>query len=360
MANRHKVLLVIPHLGGGGAERVIANLARGLDQDHFVVHLCIIAPHDASGHTFPSSVFIHALGARRVRSGARNLLRLIWSLKPAVILAGMAHLNLLVLLLKPFLPRPSRIIVRQNGSLAGCKHLRWFRVLYPKADAIVCQTAAMAAEVSTSLKTYNAHVLPNPVDVIQIRRRPLSSPRLWEGPGPHLLAVGRLSHEKGFDLLLSAFSAFRSLFPSSDLVILGEGRERPSLERLAHILGLRDAVRMPGYVQEPAIWFLGATLFVLPSREECMPNALLEAAAGGLPLVTTRASAGLVDLLHDRKGVWVAPSISSQAIEATMREAIHALEPGERFPHEWVETFGLERAVTAYQALIEKLAVSSS
>ena len=166
------------------------------------------------------------------------------------------------------------------------------------------QTPAMAAEMAEAAAAVGkTRVLPNPVDVDQIRKTAARCENRWHGPGPHLLAVGRLSQEKGFDLLLAALARLRRRFPSADLTILGEGRGRPALEMLAWVLGLRQAVRMPGEVELPAEWFRGATLFVLASRDEGLPNALLEAAAGGLPIVSTPTNAGLVDLLEGRPGI---------------------------------------------------------
>ncbi len=114
-AQRPRLLLLIPHLGGGGAERVTALLARGLSPAKYDVHLGLVTqsgmvtpvkliPHE-NGDIEACEVRVHALGARRVRGGAVRLLRLIRWLKPDVILSGMAHLNFLVLLLRPLFPR---------------------------------------------------------------------------------------------------------------------------------------------------------------------------------------------------------------------------------------------------------------
>lgn len=354
MAQKPIVLLMIPHLGGGGAERVIALLTSGLDRERFNVHLCLVTQRDAAGYDLPPWVTVHAIGARRVRRGAWKLLRLVRRLEPDLILAGMAHLNLLMLLLRPLFPRRTRLIVRQNGSLLAAHGRRWYRLLYPKADAVVCQSDAMAMEVRESTgMDRKTHVLPNPVDVEQIRGAVRGAQENWSGPGPHLLAIGRLAPEKGFDLLLAAFAELRARFPSADLTILGDGRDRLMLEFLARLLGLGAAVRLAGEVDHPEAWFAGATLFVLASRREAMPNAVLEAAAGGLPIVATRASRGLTDLVDGERGVWLAGEISAEGIGAALRCALENLEPGQRFAHAWVDAFGKERAIAAYEALIE-------
>ena len=100
-AKHVRILLLIPHLGGGGAEQVTALLARGLSREKYELHLGLITQSCADAAAFPPWVTIHSLGATRVRGGAVRLVRLVRRLRPDVILSGMAHLNFLVLLLRP-------------------------------------------------------------------------------------------------------------------------------------------------------------------------------------------------------------------------------------------------------------------
>src|ERR1700722_16948006 len=151
MTKRPRILLLIPHLGGGGAEQVTALLARGLSRRKYELHLALVTQTDPRTKELPWRVGIHALGASRVRSSAFRLLRLIRQLKPDLVLSGMAHLNFLVLLLRPFFLRATRVLVRQNptvpaalasGDLPRYTHLI-YRFLYPRADRVICQTPAM-------------------------------------------------------------------------------------------------------------------------------------------------------------------------------------------------------------------------
>jgi glycosyltransferase involved in cell wall biosynthesis len=92
---------------------------------------------------------------------------------------------------------------------------------------------------------------------------------------------------------------------------------------------------------------------VLSSRHEGMPNALLEAAAAGLPIVALPASGGVADLLRDQPGTWLAREVSSTALAASLLEALADLRPGQRFTHEFIEPFRKDRAIHAYEDLIE-------
>jgi glycosyltransferase involved in cell wall biosynthesis len=364
MPQRPTVLLLIPHLGGGGAERVTALLTTGLSPGKYNLHLALITQRKKDLQPMPAWVAVHGLAAHRVRAAGFRLLRLVHQLKPALILSGMAHLNFLVLLLRPFFPRKTRVLIRQNGTVSAALKSGQlpfytsflYRFLYSRADQIICQTAAMATDLAqhSHFRDTRLAVLPNPVGVDAIRAFVPGRASRWPGPGPHLLAVGRLTHEKGFDLLLQAFSSLRAQFPHAHLTIVGVGPDGRALLALCRALGLESSVSFVGHVPQPEVYFPGASVFVLASRHEGLPNALLEAAAGGLPIVALPASAGLIDLLSGQLGVWLAAETSSEALAASMRTALRSLKTGQRFAHAWVDRFRLGPVLQRYEALIDE------
>lgn len=360
---RPRILLLIPHLGGGGAERVTALLTRNLSANKYELHLGVMTQGETDLKEMSFPVPVHALGARRVRDGAFRLLKLVYQLKPEMILSGMFHLNFLVLLLRPLFPAGTRVLARQNGTVSSSLtfgELPWYtrllyRLLYRRADRIICQTRAMAEDLTheLGLKESRLAVLPNPVDVEGIRKSIGEERAEWNGPGPNLLAVGRLSREKGFDVLLHALVPVREKHPSASLLIAGSGPEEASLKAERHALGLDAAVHFAGYVERPWRYFAEATLFVLSSRHEGLPNALLEAAAAGVPIVALPASGGVTELVGGQPGVWLAAQISSETLAASLLAALESLRPGERFTHSFVEQFRLDRAIEDYEKLID-------
>jgi glycosyltransferase involved in cell wall biosynthesis len=364
MQRRPKVLLLIPHLGGGGAERVIELLARGLSLEKYEVHLGLITQAESGGASLPSRVQVHALGARRVRAATRPLLRLVRRVKPDLILSGIFHLNFLVLLLRPFFPAGTRVLVRQNSTASSALNfggLPWYtrllyRLLYQRAERVICQTQAMAADLARELGVDEDRlaVLPNPVDVEGVRGSIGHGALRQEDSAPLLLAVGRLSREKGFDLLLRAMAAVRGEYPGVSLVIAGTGAEDAALKADCHALGLDDMVRFAGYLAHPWRLFPQAALFVLPSRHEGLPNALLEAATAGLPIVAMPACEGLTELLRDQPGVWLAAEVTAEALATALLSALCKLQPGERFAHPFVDAFRFDRALQAYESLIDQ------
>jgi glycosyltransferase involved in cell wall biosynthesis len=360
-----KVLLLIPHLGGGGAERVTATLAQNLSPQRYELHLGLVTQSTCETQSLPNVDAVHALAAPRVRYGVWKILRLIWIVRPAVILSGMAHLNLLVLALRPLFPSRTRVVVRQNAALSatlapwGNSRLsrRIYAAAYKRADMVICQTRQMAEELHRELGIDAAKlvVLFNPVDIPGIRGCSAAETNDARPPGPHLLAIARLAPEKGIDLLLEAFAGVRRRFPSADFEIAGSGSCEPALRARCKILGIEEQVRFLGNVAEPASLFGRASLFVLSSRQEAMPNALLEAAAAGLPIVALPASQGMVELLDGQPGIWLAREISATALENALVDALSAIRSGQRFPHSWIEPFYLKNAIPAYEDVIEQV-----
>ena len=364
---RPRVLLLIPHLGGGGAEGVTARLARGLAPQKYELHLGWVTGQAEGADEFPAEVALHALGARRVRAGAWKLLRLIRRIEPDVVLSGMAHLNFLILMLRPLFPRRTRVIVRQNSTASTDLQSRavpgftsfLYRLLYRRADRVICQSEAMADDLVrvAGADRRRLRVLANPVDVDAIRKRVSAILRCagtgTEPGGPQLLAVGRLSREKGFDLLIEALARVRQRFRDVRLTILGGGPEETALQSQCSALGLDGNVALGGQVNDVADYLARAEVFVLSSRREGMPNALLEAAAAGLPIVALPASQGVVNLLCGRPGVWLADEISSEALAECLEAALEAIDPGARFAHEFLEPFALENAIAGYEAVID-------
>ena len=238
-----------------------ALLTRGLSPEKYKIHLGLMTQSACPSECLPSFATIHSLGAHRVRSAALPLLRLVRSLKPDVILSGMAHLNFLVLLLRPFFPRKTRVLVRQNSTASSSLDQlpRYagllYRFLYPSADRIVCQTEAMAADLArqSGIKPTHMQVLANPVDTDAIHALSNAEPTQWFGPGPHLLAIGRLSREKGFDLLLEALSSLRIKYPCADLTIVGDGPEEAALKTMRRTLRPRNLGSFPGLCPPPGV-----------------------------------------------------------------------------------------------------------
>jgi glycosyltransferase involved in cell wall biosynthesis len=179
-----------------------------------------------------------------------------------------------------------------------------------QADAVVSISPAVRAELLASgYDPARIHDLPNgvPVPAEPWRSRPdwLAAPRA--------VFVGRLAPEKDLGVLIDAWPRVRSVYPGARLLLAGEGPERAALEGRIDRLGLRGAVELPGATTDVESLLRAADLFVLPSREEGMSIALLEAMALGLPVVAT-AIPGNLALIDDRMHGRLAPPGDASAL----------------------------------------------
>jgi glycosyltransferase involved in cell wall biosynthesis len=198
-------------------------------------------------------------------------------------------------------------------------------------------------------------VIDNPVlDQAEARRLAEARDRALRdaSQGRLFLSVGRLALQKRFDLLLAAFA--RAGGPDDRLVILGEGPCRGALEALAQRLGIASRLSLPGHESETASWFARADMFLLSSDYEGLPGVVIEAMAAGLPIVATRSSAGMDELLGRGRFGQVVERGDVNALAAAM--ASPGAEPDRRALRAQAKRFRVERAAPAYLRLLQKAA----
>ena len=166
--------------------------------------------------------------------------------------------------------------------------------------------------------------------------------------------MGRLHSEKGFDRLLHAFARADGAGQGWRLVILGEGSERAALESLAQQLGIEASVSLVGRVREPASVLRQSDLFVLSSRYEGFPNALLEAMAAGLPVVATDCPSGPRHIIrHGVDGLLVPPD-DTDALAGAIRYLLGDDQTRQAFAEratEVIERFGVDQVMAQWEQL---------
>lgn len=298
--------LVISSLAAGGAERVICDIANHwAERNHKVTLITLTGPDIQDFYPLHYSVervwLCLAKVTRnlfdKVRLTVLRVMRLRQVVRHAsseVVLSFMDVNNVYVLLATIGLK--SRVIVSERTDPGANYQIRrpWAllrKLLYRRADVVVAQTAAAAGWLNEHCGT-RAVVIPNAV-------RDLPAIDLGRKREKMVLAVGRLSDEKGYDVLVRAFSRVVVRHPDWRLIILGQGPGRGALEEMALGLGIRDSVDLHGTVEDPEEWMARAGLFVMTSRFEGFPNALLEAMAVGAAVISTDCRSGPRELVSD-------------------------------------------------------------
>jgi len=202
-------------------------------------------------------------------------------------------------------------------------------------------------------------VIPNPVPPLDEQRDPVVGPSSGlartEHDGRVAMAMGRLVEQKGFDLLLQAFSRVAAGNPAWRLVIVGDGPARSPLCALAAELGVSDRVSFAGRVHNPQGWLHSADLFVLSSRYEGFPNALLEAMACGVACVSFDCQSGPADIIRPEiNGLLVPPediSALANALDRLMKSDAERSRLASR-AQDVLERFGVDRVMGAWDELI--------
>jgi glycosyltransferase involved in cell wall biosynthesis len=173
-----------------------------------------------------------------------------------------------------------------------------------------------------------------------------------------LLTVGRLGEEKGFDRLIDVFYDLSHKYPCWDLVILGEGRLRTSLERQAKKLSLEKRIFFPGRVGNVGDWYKQADLYVMSSRFEGFPNTLIEAMAHGLAAVSFDCDTGPRNIIrHEIDGLLVPPE-DAAAMTVALNRLMSDADLRQRFANkaaEAQERFSMEKIADMWENLFEEI-----
>ena len=365
--SRKKILFLVPSFAGGvgGAERVITTLLRHLDHSRFECHLALVGKGDSFLEGVPDEVTVHHLGVSRMRYCIPAVVGLIRRLRPDTILSTVIFLNAMLMLARPLLAGRPKILLRE-ASLPSAflaqgapnpRILKWmYRRLYPRADQIICLCDAAVDDLVEHLGIRRDKLVRiyNPVDVEMVRRLAEDSQSPYSGPGPHVIAMGRLQHEKAYDVLLKAFSGVLKTLPQAELTILGEGPLEAQLRKQALELGVDHAVAFRGFQKNPWPYVKHADLFVMASRFEGLPNALLEVLALGVPVVATDCPGGVREIQNSVREIVLVPPDDHAALAAAMVAALSKPNSGKsssRPEPERLVDFDLQHAVREYSEL---------
>ena len=169
--------------------------------------------------------------------------------------------------------------------------------------------------------------------------------------------MGRLARQKGFDLLIEAFSRIANQHPQWSVKILGEGPARASLKRLIAEKGLNGRVVLAGWEPDPDFVLKQSDLFVLSSRFEGFPNALLEAMACGLPSISFDCPSGPAEIIRDTIDGLLVPAEDIEALANTLDRVLGDDSLRQRLSAEAVhvvDRFSAERYFANWDAVLRR------
>jgi len=319
--SRPRLLLVTRRLGGGGAEVHLVRLANQLAAD-FDVQVVALRPDSGAGgagRLGPEVTRVEG-GAGGPLADVVEVVRVIRRFAPDLVFSALDATNWVAVLAAGLnRPRPRTVVSAQipPTQLAAAATNRPERVVarlgraaYRRADQVVAASAGVASDLaSLSGGAIAAEVIPNAGyddDIAERAAAPLPD-GLGRGGGHLLVACGRLTRQKGFDILIEALAILRRE-ADAEVWIVGAGPERDALAALARRLGVGDHVRLVGFRPNPFPFMAAADVFVLPSRFEGFGNVVVEAMACGTPVVAVNCPYGPAEVIEDgMSGVLVPP-----------------------------------------------------
>lgn len=327
-----RVALVGPLKAWGGIEGKVVTLAREFLVRGIQVDLVLLR----GGQTpypdrLPSEVRVLDLESRSKPDGIPRLAGYLRGQRPDAVLTVKDHGAKVALLARSLAGIRSPIVIKVTNTLSQTMRRpaqRFMtRLIYPRADGIIAISGGVKEDLTRAfgIPGDRISVIYNPTVSVDFPERAAREPgHPWfeqDARPPVILGAGRLTHQKGFDVLLEAFAELRRSRPAR-LMILGDGPERRALAAQAQRLGITTDVALVGVVPDPLPHMARAALFVLSSRYEGLGNVLVEAMAVGCPVVSTDCPSGPREILADGRHGPLVPVENPRMLASAMAERL--------------------------------------
>lgn len=319
-----RITIFVSALSGGGAERVVCNLANYLTGAGHEIDIITMSEADPAEilHWDVTHVplLLKSERGHSLMNNSKRIFRLAKYMKRQNVDAYVAFLPttiMLMLRLRWLTKAPIIASERCDPEQYMPKTKNGMKKWSSKASGFVFQTEDAKAWYMPYLKGVESVIIPNAINPAFIR------PKYDGKKEKTIVGAGRLNEQKNFPLLIRAFARVADKFPGHKLVIYGKGPLLESLKDLAAKLGVGNRVEFPGFCTNMPEVLEKASMFVLSSDYEGMPNALMEAMASGLPCVSTDCGGGGARFLieNGENGILV-PQRDEDALAAAMEKIL--------------------------------------
>ncbi len=360
------IAFMVGSLRLGGAERMMIHTANQLS-NHARVSFLALTRGDDLKNELQNSVRLVSLEKKKSLSAIPALLKFLKHEKPDVLISTQIHINLIAMIMKVFFHTKTKNILREATSLGShfilFKDIRsklvkiLVRKLYPKADLII----AICNAVKNNLlehhfaKPHQIAVIYNPVVNSNFSEgiKEQVDHEFFHAGVPVIISVGRLTPSKNFALLIRAFAQLNKKHDSR-LIIIGDGTEREKLDRLIVELQLSDKIKLAGKILNPYPYLKKASVYVLSSLYEGLPNALIEAMACGLQLVSVDCPGGSREILLNGALGKLVPINNVHALADAIEEAMQKPVP-QKLLIEGATRFEAQKISLEYLTLVKNL-----
>lgn len=302
--------LFLPSLAAGGAPRIMINVGMYLDVQGYNVEF-VLARKEGEFLDDVEQMSVVGLNSR-VIGAVLPLRKYLREKKPTVLMSTTHAANLAAIWATSLARVQTKLVVREPTTLSNqAKEFTTskdklipplVKYSYPHADQFIAISKGVKDELTDTvgIDQSKIEVIYNPIitpDIEPKSKEPVEHPWFDEAE-PVVLSAGRLTPQKDFRTLIKAFDKLREKL-NAKLVILGEGEQRQTLEKLIEEVGQADCIDLHGYVDNPYKYMRKADLFVLSSAWEGFGNVIVEAMACGTPVVSTDCESGPAEILAD-------------------------------------------------------------
>uniref|UniRef100_A0A7V4FG06 Glycosyltransferase n=1 Tax=Fervidobacterium pennivorans TaxID=93466 RepID=A0A7V4FG06_FERPE len=356
------ILIPINKLGIGGMEKVLINIANNLDIGKYKVHIAYVEDGSYKSLVKPH-VELTKLPTKNTARLPKEILKIAYLKNIDVILHSWPKLAVYSYLqsthLKTNIPTIFRVPISLNRYIEHRKILnnvivrRLISNTLKSSDKIIALCNEMSDELIEKFQVPRdkLRVIHNPIDIDHIDQKMVEYNPFENSRSVNIVSIGRLEHQKGFDVLIKAFAKVIKDIPNAKLTIIGHGSQKEKLEKLAKNLYLSDYIQILPWMDNPYPYLHYADLFVLPSRYEGFPNVLLEALACGTKIVATDCPSGPKEIIDAKYG-WLAksedPDDLSQKILIALKTEIDKKALKER-----AREYSLKKIVREYEETID-------
>lgn len=308
---KRKIIFYIGSLARGGAERVVVNLSQYLQKEGYEV-VIVTKEQEKEEYEVPKGVrriLGDICGDEITHSRIKNFvkrvkkLKKIWQQeKPDLLISFIKKNNLMAILSSRGLKLPVLVAVRSAAFREYPGIYRYIaRILFQRADGVIVQTPEQANYFGKKISR-KAKILPNSI-------HPDFMGAVYEGRRrDEIVTAGRIDDNKNQGMLVEAFARIADKFSDVKVVIYGEGSAKELVAKHIQQKGLEDRVILAGHQTDIKTKIQGARVYVLTSRVEGMPNAMIEAMALGLvPVSTDFGGGGVKQLIRDGENGFIIP-----------------------------------------------------
>lgn len=363
-----RITIVTPSLSCGGAERAVVLVAEGLVQNDHIVSIVTISEKDKDFYQLSNKINRLALN---VASKSPTPFHAIWnnfyriwklrktlqSLQPDVVISFLDSTNILTLLSLIYTKYP--VLVSEQNNPATETQSLWSklrRFTYPMASKVVSCSEGVDNYFDWLPKSKRG-VIYNPVQSVPNEPFEVNVPIGADKNKKWAIAMGRLTRQKGFDLLLASFRQIADNHPDWQLLIFGEGELRGELEKMRDDFGLNNQVIFPGLTSDPIAMFKSSKLFVLSSRWEGLGVVILEALACGLPVVSMDCPSGPREVIRNEIDGLLVPNEDITSFALAMDRLMSNDEDRQKLASrtlEAVERFSIDKIVKEWEFIIRE------